>query len=162
MPQQNVRALLKDPVAQELLNSKTLARVAYIGLDGSPRVIPIWFYWNGEQFILSTAPTSEKVNALRKNPKVAITIDENTFPPKVLLVRGSAKVEIVDGIGPEQVEAAKKYLGEQQGQAWVEQGSALYKQMARIAIHPDWVKILDFQTRFPKAVADAMEQAKAS
>ena len=161
MPQQDVRKLLNDPVAQELLNSKTLARVAYIALDGEPRVIPIWFHWNGEQLILATAPTAPKVKALLRNPKVALTIDENTFLPKALLVRGTASSEIVDGIAPEQLEAAKKYLGEEQGRAWAEHGRGTYKQMARISIQPEWVKIFDFKTRFPKALADAMEEAKA-
>jgi hypothetical protein len=31
----------------------------------------------------------------------------------------------------------------------------MFKQMARIAIQPEWVKILDFQTRFPKAIEEA-------
>ncbi len=33
--------LLNDPVAQELLSSTHLARLAYTWRDGTPRVIPI-------------------------------------------------------------------------------------------------------------------------
>lgn len=42
-------ALLNDPVAQELLHSTVPARLAYTWLDGTPRVVPIWFHWNGEE-----------------------------------------------------------------------------------------------------------------
>ncbi len=34
-------ALLDDPVAQDLLHSTNMARLAYTWSDGTPRVIPI-------------------------------------------------------------------------------------------------------------------------
>ena len=43
--------LLKHPVAQELLASKIPARLAYVWTDGTPRVIPIWYHWNGREFV---------------------------------------------------------------------------------------------------------------
>jgi len=33
----------------------------------------------------------------------------------------------------------------------------MFKQMARIAIAPEWVKILDFETRFPSAIEEAVK-----
>src|SRR5580704_18562571 len=80
--------LLQHPTCQELLESKIPARLAYIWTDGTPRVIPIWFHWNGSEFILGTPSNAPKLKALAQNPKVALTIDDNTFPHKVLLVRG--------------------------------------------------------------------------
>ena len=41
-----------------------MARLAYIGKDGTPRVIPIGFFWTGDQVVISTATTSPKVTAL--------------------------------------------------------------------------------------------------
>jgi hypothetical protein len=38
------------------------------------------------------------VAAIRASPKLALTIDTEGQPPHVLLVRGSARVEIVDGV----------------------------------------------------------------
>jgi len=43
--QQGDLALLDDPVAQELLRSTNLAKLAYVWTDGTPRVVPIWFEW---------------------------------------------------------------------------------------------------------------------
>jgi nitroimidazol reductase NimA-like FMN-containing flavoprotein (pyridoxamine 5'-phosphate oxidase superfamily) len=127
MTQENVLRLLKDPVAQELLKSKIPARLAYTGLDGSPRVVPIWFHWDGDRFVLSTAPSSPEMKALARNAKVALTIDEDTYPPKVLLVRGTAKVEVIEGLVPEHGEAARRYLGEDQGREFEEQARGMYK-----------------------------------
>jgi hypothetical protein len=128
---------MSDRLAQELLNSNIPARLAYTGLDSFPRAIPIRFLWDGTRFIIGAATNSPKMQALRANPKVALTIDTNTFPPHVLLVRGSARVEIVDGVAPEFLEASKRYVAPEQWQAFEQRVGALYKQQGRITIVPE-------------------------
>jgi hypothetical protein len=145
--------LLQHPTSQELLYSKIPARLAYVWTDGTPRVIPIWFHWNGREFVMATPPKAPKLKALAKNPKVSFTIDDNTFPHKVLLVRGTARLETVDGIVPEYAAAAERYFGPEQGQAWVNHLRTLISTMVRITITPEWAALLDFQTRFPSTLS---------
>ena len=145
--------LLQHPAAKELLQSKIPARLAYVWTDGTPRVIPIWFHYNGREFILGTPPKAPKLKALAKNPKVALTIDDNAFPHKVLLVRGTARLQPVDGIVPEYALAAERYFGREQGQAWLNQLRGMVPDMVRITVMPEWVGLLDFQTRFPSALS---------
>jgi hypothetical protein len=149
-------ALLNEPIAQELLQSKIPARFTYVWHDGTPRVIPIWFHWNGKEIVLGTPLTAPKMKALSKNPKVALTIDTETWPYKVLQIRGTAKVETVEGVVPEYVIAAQRYFGKEQGEAWVEQLKKMFPKMARISVSPEWVSILDFEKRFPSAIEAAM------
>lgn len=147
--------LLKDPIAQELLNSRIPARLAYVWPDGTPRVTPVWSHWNGSEIILGTVPGSPKLKALAQNPMVALTIDTETFPAKVLMIRGAASVELVDEL-PEYAAMATRYLGEEGGMAWMTQVGGLFSQMARIVVQPEWVGILDFETRLPSAIEAAM------
>jgi hypothetical protein len=149
-------ALLNDPIAQQLLQSQIPARVAYIWTDGTPRVVPIWFHWNGQQIVVASPTDSPKVTAIRQNPKVAVTIDNNEWPHKVLLVRGTATVDIVEGLAPEYVAAAARYFGAKQGQGWAEQAKGLFPQMARVSIQPEWVGMMDFEQRLPNALERAM------
>jgi general stress protein 26 len=149
-------ALLQDPIAQKLLQSTIPARLAYIGVDGTPRVIPIWFHWNGTRIVMATPTTAPKVKALSKNAKVALTIDSDTWPHKVLQVRGTAEVETVDGLVPEYVASAHRYFGKDQAQAWAERAKKMFPQMARISINPSWVSLIDFEKRFPSAIEKAM------
>jgi len=144
--------LLQLPASQELLQSTIPARLAYVWTDGTPRVIPIWFHWNEREFVLGTPARAPKVKALTKNPKVALTIDDNSFPHKVLLVRGTAQLQPVNGIVPEYALAAERYFGSEQGKAWVAQLASMVPDMVRITITPEWVALLDFQTRFPSAL----------
>ncbi|HXJ89112.1 MAG TPA: pyridoxamine 5'-phosphate oxidase family protein [Candidatus Binatia bacterium] len=151
--QQGDLSLLQHPASQELLYSKIPARLAYVWTDGTPRVIPIWFHWNGRQIVMASPPKAPKLKALAKNPKVSLTIDDNVFPHKVLLIRGSARLEPVEGIVPEYAAAAERYFDPELARQWLGQLRTLVSSMVRITVTPEWVGLLDFQTRFPSALA---------
>ncbi len=154
-------ALLDDPVAQRLLQSTIPARLAYNWHDGTPRVIPIGFHWTGTEIALGTPPDAPKMKALHNGAKVALTVDSDSMPYKVLMVRGSVRTDTVEGIAPEYETMTKRVLGEEQGQAWLENMRPICPRMARVFIKPEWAGILDFETRFPSALERAMEQAQA-
>jgi len=149
--------LMNDPVAQELVKAPIHARLAYSARDGSPRVIPIGYIWNGEVFVMGSPVNAPKVKALAANPKVALTVDTDSFPPHVLLVRGEATVEVVDGVPGEFVEASRRFVGEEGMPEWEAGVRALYKQMAIIRVTPTWAKILDFETRLPDPVEELIK-----
>ena len=144
--------LLEHAASKELLQSTIPARLAYVWTDGTPRVVPIWFHWNGQEFVLASPAKAPKLKALAKNRKVALTIDDNKFPHKVLLVRGTARLEPIHGVVPEYAQAAERYFGAHQGKAWVTQLASMIQDMVKITITPEWVALLDFQTRFPSAL----------
>jgi len=150
MAQQGSLELLKDPVADALLGSANPARLAYTWTDGSPRVVPIWFHWTGEVLVLGSPPGAPKLKVLPADPRVALTIDDNAWPYKVLTVRGRASVELLDDVSPEYALAATRYFGPEQGPAWV--STLRGKPMARIVVTPEWAAVLDFETRFPSAL----------
>ena len=157
LPQGHV-GLLKSDVAQRLLASTELARLAYVASDGTPRVFPMLFHWTGTDVVLSTFAGARKIAALRAKPAVAITIDAASTPPEVLLIRGKASITDVDGIVPEYALSQRRYAGQEQGAANVAAVDQPGTKMARIAVRPTWVGVLDFQSRLPGgASADEFE-----
>jgi hypothetical protein len=156
---QGSTSLLQEPLAQRLLQSPVPARLAYTWTDGSPRVVPIGFHWNGTEIVFGTPPDSPKMLALRDGAKVAVTIDTDEMPYKVLQVRGTIRTDVVDGIAPEYVEMTLRSLGEEAGRQWLAYLGSISSQMARIFVTPEWVGILDFETRFPSAIERMMEHA---
>ena len=153
--------LLRDPLAQQLLHAPVLAHLAYSWRDGTPRVVPIGFHWNGEELVLATATDAPKTKALRTGAKVAVSIESDALAQKVLLIRGTVRTDTVDGIAPEFVAMNKRTLGEVQGQANVDRSAPLYPRMTRIFIRPTWVGLLDFETRLPSAVERAIARIQA-
>lgn len=148
IPQGDLR-LLQHPTAQQLLESAIPARVGYTAGDGTPRVTPMWFVWNGTQLVFGAAGNSPKVKALLANPRVALTIDTNNNPYKILTIRGDANVEIVPGAVPEYADAGLRYMGSTDGARFRDYANKTLTNMARITITPDWVGLIDFETRYP-------------
>lgn len=151
--------LLDTDLAGKLLTSTIPARYAYSALDGTPRIVASWFVWTGEELVLPafiSAPhvshAAYRLRALRANPAVAISIDTESSPPEVLSLRGSAEITEIDGIAPEYAEAAHRYLGSEQAAGYLADIDQPGTRMARIAVRPTWVALMDFQSRMPSAL----------
>jgi hypothetical protein len=102
---------LDDPGAQEFaLRPASSARL--LRRDGFSRVIPIGFLWKEGKIVVCTAPSAPKVAALTKRPNVAVTIDtgNTSDTAKQLLIRGTAAIDIVNGVASEYIEASGKTL----------------------------------------------------
>jgi hypothetical protein len=150
--------LLETDTAQRLLSSAIPARLGYIATDHTPRVMSTWYVWTGEELVMATyircppmgiERPARRLRDLRANPDVAITIDTEPQPPEVLLLRGRVSITEVDGMVAEQAQAARRFLGAEGGAGYVAQADHPETKMARIALRPAWVGVLDFQNRTP-------------
>lgn len=137
---------LNEPGAQELLLSGQPLRLAYAGRDGFPRVVPVGFLWKEEHLVVCTAPSAPKVAALGERPNVAVAIDTgiSSDDAKQLLIRGTAAIEIVDGVAPEYIEAAAKTESGTELEEFEANVRGIFEQQARISITPKWARFYDF------------------
>ncbi len=164
MEQQEIDDELSMTGAQELLRSTSAAHLAYVGKDGTPRVIPVGFFWTGEQFVISTATTAPKVAALSARPDVALAVDAGNTPEQArsLSVRGRASIEIVDGVVEEYLAAARGTMDAEAAAEFERNCREMYDRMARIAITPGWVRYYDFGAgRMPRFLQDLAERNRS-
>lgn len=159
MQPQDVTAVLAKPISQALL-ARDITRLAYVAEDGTPRAIPIGFSWNGSTIVMCTPNNSQKLPALQRHPAVALTIDTEVHPPMILLIRGTAALDYVDGIPDEYVEANTTYeMTPEQRVEWDREIRSLYADgMVRIVVTPTWAKLIDFETTLPSAVEELLQQ----
>jgi Pyridoxamine 5'-phosphate oxidase len=158
MQPDRIAEVLNRPMSQELL-ARDLTRLAYVANDGTPRSIPIAFTWNGTQIIMCTTKNAPKLAALRHNPAVALTMDTEVHPPKILLIRGTAELDVVDGIPDEFLEMNGTYkMTPEQRVHWEAEVRSLYDGMVRIVVTPTWAKLIDFETTLPSAVEELARQ----
>ena len=157
----DIEAELSMTGAQQLLTSTSAAHLAYIGKDGTPRVIQVGFFWTGDQAVVATATTAPKVAALSIRPDVALVIDGGDTPDqaRALSIRGRARVEIVDGVVPEYLAAARTTMDAHAAADFERNVRGMYDQMARIAITPHWVRYYDFGAgRIPRFLQELAER----
>jgi hypothetical protein len=151
IPQGDMRLLTTDR-ARVLLGGTVPARVAYVARDGTPRVFPTHFLWNGEDLVMGTYAGALKIAGLRARPAVAVTIDTDENPPTILQLRGLARVTDVEGVVPEYIAAMRRFRGDAQAEAVLAEIDKPGLRMARIAITPTWAGLIDFRQRFPQAL----------
>ncbi len=153
-----VTEILNRPLSREML-ARDLTRLAYVATDGTPRAIPIAFTWNGAQIVMCTPTNAPKLPALRANPTVALTIDTEAHPPTILLIRGRAELDEVEGIPEEFLTMNGTYtMTPEQRVEWEAEVRSLYDRMVRIVVTPTWAKLIDFEETLPTAVEELVRR----
>ena len=159
MQPNEITEVLNRPISQDLL-ARDVTRLAYVAKDGTPRNVPIGFTWTGSEIVMCTPKNAPKLHALSENPMVALTIDTEVHPPKILLIRGPAELDFVDGIPDEYLRATSTYeMTPEQRVEWESEVRSLYVDgMVRVVVTPTWAKLIDFETTLPSAVAELIQQ----
>ncbi|TDD03084.1 pyridoxamine 5'-phosphate oxidase family protein [Nonomuraea diastatica] len=159
LPQGDVR-LLDTPTAQRLLAAPLVARLAYMGKDATPRVIPVNFLWTGDELVIAAFAGTYKVRDLRARPDVAVCIDTADGPPQALMLRGRVTMTETDGVLPEYATMQRQGRAEEDANAYLETIDQPGLRMVRISLRPTWVGVVDFgEDRLPGRTPDPVREA---
>ena len=63
---------------------------AGVGRSGAPHVTPVWFVLDDKQLVLTISAESVKGRNLRRDPRVAVVVDDETPPFAFVHIRGRA------------------------------------------------------------------------
>lgn len=72
------------------------AKLATVNADGSPHVVPVWVALDGHQLVFTVGSESKKYKALVRDPRVALSFDDDAPPFSFVLVNGT--VELSDDL----------------------------------------------------------------
>ncbi|HEY2286692.1 MAG TPA: PPOX class F420-dependent oxidoreductase [Streptosporangiaceae bacterium] len=67
-------------------------KLAVTRADGRPHVTPIWFVLDGDDVILNTGAESIKGKALRRDPRVSLSVDDQRPPYSFVVIEGVAEI----------------------------------------------------------------------
>lgn len=96
---------------RDLLSKPAFAALATINADGSPQVSPVWLDAEGSRLLVNSAKGRVKDKNLRRDPRVAISIQDPDNPYRYLGLQGRV-VEITEKGADEHIDRmAKKYMG---------------------------------------------------
>lgn len=109
------------PKARELLTRPNLGHLGYLGLDGRPRVVPVWFAYSDGEVRVASPPGDYKCRSLRADSRAALTVSTPAAPYHVVSAIGRVAVEELPE--PERIELvrglAHRYLGPEAGAAYL-------------------------------------------
>ncbi len=86
------RPMTPDEVQAFLSAGTRTAKLATTMADGSPHVMPVWFIVEDGVIIFNTGRDTVKGRNLRRDPRVALVVDEEAPPFAFIHIRGRAQL----------------------------------------------------------------------
>src|SRR3954447_3046327 len=84
--------MTEDEALAFLAAGAPTATVATTRPDGSPHAVPVWFVVDEGDIVFTCAGDSVKARNLRRDPRIAISIDDPEFPYSFASVSGAAEI----------------------------------------------------------------------
>ena len=100
-----------------------LMRVAVVRADGSPLVTPIWFIYEDDAIYFTPRAHSEWYGCLKRDPRVALCIDEQPLPYRKVTAEGEA--ELIHDLGADDLwrdryrRIARRYVPPDAAEAYI-------------------------------------------
>ncbi|ABK77241.1 flavin-nucleotide-binding protein [Cenarchaeum symbiosum A] len=87
------------------LQSQKLLRLATVGSDGTPHVVPVWYVYKNGKIYIGTNTQTQKAHNLEGRPRAGFSVDEGSGMYNVTAVTGSGSVTfIMDKMEVERIE----------------------------------------------------------
>jgi PPOX class probable F420-dependent enzyme len=79
--------------ADRRLRSEQVLWLTTVRADGQPQSSPVWFLWDGEEFLVFSQPHAQKLRNLAGNPRVAVHLESEGTADEVVTIDGTAAVD---------------------------------------------------------------------
>jgi PPOX class probable F420-dependent enzyme len=76
--------------AEARLRDEQIAWITTVRADGQPQSSPVWFWWDGERFLVYSEPTSGKVANLATSDRVSLHLEGDGRGGRILTLEGTA------------------------------------------------------------------------
>ena len=114
-----------------LSSGRHIMKLATLTPDGWPYVVPVWYDYDGETFMVAGRGKARWVAHIQNDPRVSLCIDTSDAPYTRVLIEATA--EIVDSSWvPSSPQRAIRYLGEEAGRRYFEETRRVRRALARI------------------------------
>jgi PPOX class probable F420-dependent enzyme len=78
---------------EQRLRNDPLVWLITVRPDGRPHVVPVWFFWDGDTFLIFSEPNKQKLRNVQQNPNVSLALDgTGTLGLDVVVVEGTAEL----------------------------------------------------------------------
>lgn len=81
--------MTKAEYREFLLRGTKTGKLATVRRDGRPHVVPIWYDLDGDTLVFTTGEQSVKYKSMKRDPRVSITVDDQTPPYSYVMIEGT-------------------------------------------------------------------------
>lgn len=80
------------PHEQDRLVREDVIWLTTIRDDGQPMPTPVWFLWNGRDFLIYSQPNQRKIKNIQRHPLVSLNLNTNEAGDDVIIIMGEAEI----------------------------------------------------------------------
>ena len=99
----------KSAAVIERLETEGIAWITTVTPEGQPQSSPVWFWWDGQEFLVYAQPRSWKVRNIRANPKVSLHLNSDEQGGQVVTFEGTTHIGESDPRAHEAADYLAKY-----------------------------------------------------
>ena len=123
--------LIRKKLGEFLTGQPHIMKLATLTPDGWPYLVPVWYDYDGEDFLLAGRPNARWVDHIRHDPRVSVCIDTCDAPYTRVLIQGVAEV-VDDSWYPSSPDRAVRYLGPEAGNRYFNQTRRIPRALVRV------------------------------
>jgi len=79
----------------EFLKSQKILRLATIGKDKTPHIVPVWYIYSSKKIYIGTNTHTQKAKNVKKNRRIAFCVDVGINAPNIFGVNGKGKANLI-------------------------------------------------------------------
>jgi hypothetical protein len=116
-----------------LVQTARTGKLATVRADGRPHVAPIWFDLEGDELIFTTWHTTIKAANLRRDPRIALCVDDEVPPFAFVIVEGVASLaEDLVELRHWATRIAGRYMGAENAEAYGQRNGVVGEILVRV------------------------------
>ena len=99
-----------EPAVEERLAASHLIWLTTVTTDRLPQPSLVWFWWDGDSFVIYSQPKMPKLTNIERNPEVTLNLDAmGRGQEEVTIIAGSASVDDTLPPASENADYREKY-----------------------------------------------------
>ncbi|MHA7733171.1 pyridoxamine 5'-phosphate oxidase family protein [Nitrosopumilus sp. S6] len=79
----------------EFLKTQKILRLATIGSNKTPHIVPVWYMYSGKKFYIGTNTKTQKAKNVKKNNRVSFCVDTGVNAPNIYGVMGQGESNLI-------------------------------------------------------------------
>lgn len=79
--------------AEKRLQEEYVIRLTTVSQDGTPQPNPVWFYWDGNAFLIYSQPSAQKLSNISRNPRVSLNFQADDDGGNIIVLTGNATID---------------------------------------------------------------------
>lgn len=111
--------------AEQRLEEELIIWLTTVSPFGQPQTSPVWFLWDGQEFLIYSQAGTARTRNIDANPRVSLNLDGDGRGGAVVTVEGNARLDPEAPASHEVHEYSAKYREKIAGHGWTPESFAI-------------------------------------